>query len=52
MLERRGFRPHRVLIGTLVAIIGLCYLIETFIVPVGLGVGPITALFPQIPEAR
>jgi manganese transport protein len=33
-LERSGFRPIELLIGSLVAVIALCYLIELFIFPV------------------
>ena len=32
--ESRGFRPMELIIGTLVGVIGLCYLIELFIAPV------------------
>src|SRR5437868_3104376 len=34
MFEKRGFRPIELIIGTLVAIVCLCYLIEIFIAPV------------------
>ena len=34
MFERFGFRPIELIIGSLVGIIGLCYLVEMFIVPV------------------
>ena len=37
MFERGGFRPMELIIGGLVAIIGLCYLIEMFIAPVSWG---------------
>ena len=37
MFESRGFRPVELIIGSLVAIIGLCYLIEIFIAPVDWG---------------
>ena len=33
MVERFGFRPVELIIGSLVAMIALCYLIEMFIVP-------------------
>src|SRR5271154_7404530 len=33
MIERRGFRPIEIIIGSLVAIICLCYLIELFVAP-------------------
>src|SRR6202162_4102304 len=34
MLDRFGFRPIELIIGNLVAVIGLCYLIEMFVAPV------------------
>lgn len=34
MMEARGFRPMEMLIGALIAIIGLCYVAELFIAPV------------------
>ena len=37
LLERRGFRPIELIIGGLVGVIGLCYLIELSIAPLGLG---------------
>ena len=45
MFEGRGFRPIEIIIGSLVAAIALCYLVEMFIAPVdwraaGLGVVP------------
>src|SRR5271170_3610633 len=36
-IQRRGFRPMEVIIGALVATIGICYLIEMFIAPVAWG---------------
>ena len=37
MFEGRGFRPIELIIGGLVAIIGICYLVEMFIAPVAWG---------------
>src|ERR1035438_4789547 len=37
MFESSGFRPVELIIGSLVGIIGLCYLIEMFIAPVDWG---------------
>src|SRR5665213_1335424 len=34
MVESRGSRPVELIIGSLVGIIGLCYLVEIFLVPV------------------
>ena len=33
LLERGGFRPLELVIGGLVAVIGVCYLAELFIAP-------------------
>ena len=33
-IEKHGFRPMELVIGGLIAIIGLCYIVELFIVPV------------------
>ena len=51
MFEGRGFRPMELIIGALVAVIGLCYLIEMFIAPVAwreVGLGLVT---PSMPDA-
>ncbi len=51
LIERRGFRPMELIIGGLVAVIGLCYIIEMFIAPVdwaGAGLGLVT---PSMPDA-
>jgi manganese transport protein len=37
LVENRGFRPMELLIGTLVGVIGLCYLAELFIAPIAWG---------------
>jgi manganese transport protein len=34
LVEGRGFRPMELIIGSLVALIGLCYLVEVFIAPI------------------
>jgi manganese transport protein len=51
MFESRGFRPVELIIGSLVAIIGLCYLIEIFIVPVDWGSALLHSVKPEIPDA-
>lgn len=51
MFEGRGFRPMELIIGGLVAVIGLCYVAEMFIAPVdwaGAGMGLIV---PSMPDA-
>src|SRR6201996_5257953 len=37
LFEGRGFRPIELIIGALVFVIGVCYVIETFIAPVAWG---------------
>ncbi len=51
MFESRGFRPVELIIGSLVAIIGLCYLIEMFIAPVDWGAAALHTVMPQIADA-
>jgi manganese transport protein len=51
MFERRGFRPLELIIGALVAAIGLCYLIEVFIAPVAWGQVGLHAVMPSLPDA-
>jgi manganese transport protein len=51
MFERFGFRPVELIIGNLVAIIGLCYLIEMFIAPVDWPAAALHTALPQIPDA-
>ncbi len=52
MFESRGFRPVELIIGSLVSIIGLCYLIEMFIAPVDWGAAAYHSVLPQIPDAE
>ncbi len=52
MSERFGFRPVELIIGSLVATIGLCYLIELVIAPVDWGAAAVHAVLPQIADAR
>ena len=49
--ERRGFRPIELIIGALVGIIGLCYLIEMFIVPVDWATAAYHTAVPQLQDA-
>lgn len=50
MVESRGFRPLELIIGSLVAVIGLCYLIEMFIAPVDWSSAAIHLVTPQIAD--
>lgn len=49
VLERRGFRPMELVIGGLVAVIGLCYLIEMAIAPVDWGAAALHTFVPRMP---
>lgn len=50
MLGRYGFRPLELIIGGLVAVIGLCYLGEMFLAPVDWGSAALHAFLPQIAD--
>ncbi|HEY3916377.1 MAG TPA: Nramp family divalent metal transporter [Stellaceae bacterium] len=49
MLERSGFRPVELVIGSLVAVIALCYVIELFIAPVDWP-EMLLSLAPRLPD--
>ncbi len=51
MVEGRGFRPMELIIGGLVAVIGLCYLIEVFVAPVAWGQAGLHSVLPIMPDA-
>ncbi len=50
LFEARGFRPMELIIGTFVAIISLCYLIEIFIAPVAWGEAGMGMITPNLPD--
>lgn len=52
LFEGRGFRPMELIIGALVAIIGLCYVIEMFIAPVAWGQAGLGMILPSMPDAK
>jgi manganese transport protein len=52
LFEKQGFRPMELIIGALVAIIGLCYLVEMFIAPVAWGSAALHSVLPQMPDAE
>jgi manganese transport protein len=52
MVERYGFRPIELIIGGLVATIGLCYIIEMLIAPVDWGSAAFHTVVPQITDAE
>jgi manganese transport protein len=49
-LERSGFRPIELVIGSLVAVIALCYLIEMFIAPIDWRAAAVHSVVPQLPD--
>jgi manganese transport protein len=51
LFERRGFRPMELIIGALVAVIGLCYLAEMLIAPIGWGAAAEGLTQPSLPDA-
>ena len=51
VLARNGYRPMEIFIGSLVGVIGICYLIEMFIAPVAWGDAAFHAIVPAIPNA-
>ena len=52
MFERSGFRALELIIGSMVGIIGLCYLIEMFIVPVDWSSAALHTVLPQIADTE
>ncbi|MEO1985989.1 MAG: Nramp family divalent metal transporter [Martelella sp.] len=51
LFERRGFRPMELIIGSMIGVIGLCYIIELFIAPVAWGEAATGLFRPVIPDA-
>lgn len=51
LVEKRGFRPMELIIGALVATIGLCYLVEVLVAPVNWGDVASGTVAPRIPDA-
>src|SRR5580704_16862479 len=51
MFEGFGFRPIELIIGSIVGLIGLCYLVEMFIAPVDWASAAVHTLVPQIADA-
>src|ERR1700693_1187813 len=52
MFEGFGFRPIELIIGSLVGIIGLCYLIEMFIAPVDWSAAALHTVLPQLDDGE
>jgi manganese transport protein len=51
MFEGRGFRPTELIIGSLVAAIALCYLVEMVIAPIDWAAAGLGAVVPRLPDA-
>ncbi len=51
LFEGRGFRPIELIIGALVATIGLCYVVEMVIAPVAWGQAALGMVVPSMPDA-
>ncbi len=51
LVQSRGFRPMEIVIGSLVAVIGFCYVAELFIAPVDWAAVGAHALLPSLPDA-
>ena len=51
MFESRGFRPTELIIGSLVATIALCYLVEMVIAPIDWAAVGLGAVVPRLPDA-
>lgn len=51
LVEGRGFRPMELIIAALVAVIGLCYLAEVLIAPIGWGAAAQGLTRPDLPDA-
>jgi manganese transport protein len=52
MFEAFGFRPIELIIGSMVSLIGLCYLVELFIVPVDWASAAVHVVVPQMADAQ
>jgi manganese transport protein len=50
LFEGRGFRFMEMVIGSMVAIIGLCYLVELFLAPVDWGSTAVGLVTPSLPD--
>jgi manganese transport protein len=52
MTEAYGFRPLELIIGTIIGVIGFCYLVEMFIAPVDWSAAAFHTITPQLPDAE
>src|SRR5205085_7640265 len=51
MIERFGFRPIELIIGSMVSIIALCYVTELFIVPIYWASAALHTVKPQLADS-
>jgi manganese transport protein len=51
LVEKNGFRPMEIIIGTLVATVALCYVAEMFIAPIAWGAAAFHSVVPSLPGA-
>ncbi|MBL3596900.1 Nramp family divalent metal transporter [Rhodovulum sulfidophilum] len=51
LVQGRGFRPIELIIGTLVGVIGLCYLAEILIAPIDWGAAGLGLVTPAMPDS-
>jgi manganese transport protein len=51
MVEKNGFRPIEMIVGTLVAVIALCFLSELFIAHVDWAAAGLGSVLPRMPDA-
>ena len=51
LLDRAGFRPMEIFIGALVAVIGLCYVVELAIAPIEWSAALRHSILPSLPDA-
>jgi manganese transport protein len=52
MFDRFGFRPVELIVSSLVAVIGVCYLIEMFIAPVDWRAAALHTVLPALPDSE
>jgi manganese transport protein len=51
LFEGKGFRPMELIVGSFVAVIGLCYVVEVFIAPIAWADAARGMVMPQLPDS-
>jgi manganese transport protein len=51
LLEKRGYRPMEIVVGSLVGVISACYLIELFIAPIAWHQAALGTIIPSLPSS-